>query len=108
MVHVSWQRGHVGGGKKLRLSIVAPWILFATLGGIKDGKCIHCSDRSASAPTLTVSWTPLPSFYGFFMSSFSFSCCRCCWQYLVLDVIPLIIVDCHRLRSGRVTEGLFP
>jgi hypothetical protein len=31
-----------------------------------------------------------------------FSCC----QYLVLDVIPLYNVDCHRLRSGRVAEGL--
>jgi hypothetical protein len=42
---------------------VAPWILFATLGGIIDGKCIYCSDRSAGAPTLTVYWTPL--FTGF-------------------------------------------
>jgi hypothetical protein len=87
-----------------RSIIVAPWILFATLGGITDGKCICCSDRSAGTPTLTVSWTPRPSFYWFFMCSISFSDC----QYLVLDVIPLFNVDCHRLRSGRVTEGLFP
>jgi hypothetical protein len=83
---------------------VAPWILFATLGGIMDGKCIYCSDRSAGAPTITVSWTLLPSFYLFFMRSFSSSCC----QYLVLDVIPLFNANCHRLRSGRVAEGLFP
>jgi hypothetical protein len=38
------------------------------------------------------------------MCSFSFSC----FQYLVLDVIPLFNVDCHRLRSGRVAEGLLP
>jgi hypothetical protein len=37
------------------------------------------------------------------MCSFSFSCS----QYLVLDVIPLFNVDCRRLRSGRVAEGLF-
>jgi hypothetical protein len=86
------------------MEAVAPWILFATLGGITDGKCICCSDRSAGTPTLTVSWTPRPSFYWFFMCSISFSDC----QYLVLDVIPLFNVDCHRLRSGRVTEGLFP
>jgi Integrase zinc binding domain len=79
-------------------ALVAPWILFATLWGNMDGKCIYCSDRSAGAPTLTVSWTLLPSFYWFFVCSFSFSCC----QYLVLDVIPLFNVDCHRLRSGRV------
>jgi hypothetical protein len=42
---------------------VAPWILYATLGGILDGKCIYCSDLSACNPTPTVSWTPLPSFY---------------------------------------------
>jgi hypothetical protein len=83
---------------------VAPWILFATLGGIIDGKCIHCSDRSASAPTLTVYWTPLSSFYWVFMFSFSCSCC----QYLVLDFIPLFNVDCHRLHSGGVAERLFP
>jgi hypothetical protein len=88
----------------LRAHAVAPWILFATLGVIMDGKCIYCSDRSAGTPTLTVSWTPLPSSCWVFMRSFSFSCC----QYLVLDVIPLFNVDCHRLRSGRVTEGLFP
>jgi hypothetical protein len=52
-----------------------------------DGKCIYCSDRSAGAPTLTVSWTLLPSFYWFFMCSFS-GC-----QYLVLDVIPLFNGD---------------
>jgi hypothetical protein len=69
--------------------ICDPW-------GILDGKCIYRSDRSAGAPTLTVSWTLLPSFYWFFMCSFSFSCC----QYLVLDVIPLFNVDCHRFRSG--------
>jgi hypothetical protein len=69
-----------------------------------DGKSIYCSARSVGAPTLLVSWTLPPSFYGFFMCSFSFSCC----QYLVLDVIPLINVDCHRLRSGRVAEGIFP
>jgi hypothetical protein len=68
-----------------------------------DGKCIYCSDRSAGTPTLTVSWTPIPSSYWFFMGSFSFSCC----QYLVLDVIPLFNVDYHRLRSCRVAEGLF-
>jgi hypothetical protein len=67
---------------------VAPWILFATIGGIMDGKCIYCSDRSAGTPTLTVSWTPLPSFYWFFMCSISFSCC----QYIVLDVIPFVVI----------------
>jgi hypothetical protein len=77
--------------------ICDPW-------GIMDGKCIYCSDRSAGTPTLTVSWTPIPSFYWFFMCRFSFSCC----QYLVLDGIPLFNGDCHRLRSGRVAEGLFP
>jgi hypothetical protein len=61
-------------------SSVTPWILFATFGGIMDGKCIYCSDRSAGTTTMTVSWIPLPSFYWFFMCSFSFSCC----QYLVL------------------------
>jgi hypothetical protein len=75
---------------------VVPWILFATLGGIMDGKCIYCTDRSVGATTLLVSWTLLPFFHWFFMCSFSFSCC----QYLVLDVIPLFNVDCHRLRSG--------
>jgi hypothetical protein len=67
-----------------------------------DGNCIYCIDRSAGAPTLLVSWTLIPSFYRFFMCSFSFSC----RQYLVLDVIPLFNVDCHMLRSGRVAEGL--
>jgi hypothetical protein len=57
-----------------------------------DGSCIYC---------MTVSCTL--SLRLFFMCSFSFSCC----QYLVLDVIPLFNVDCHRLRSGRVAEGLF-
>jgi hypothetical protein len=69
-----------------------------------DGNCLYCNDRSAGAPTLLVSGTLIPSFSWFFMCSFSFSCC----QYLVLDVIPLFNVDCHRLRSGRVAEGLFP
>jgi hypothetical protein len=69
-----------------------------------DGTCIYCSsDRSTCTPTVTVSWTPLPSSYCFFMCSFSFSCC----QYLVLDVIPLFDVDCHMLHSGRIAEGLF-
>jgi hypothetical protein len=69
-----------------------------------DGNCIYCNDSSAGAPTLLVSWTLSPSFSWFFLCSFSFCCC----QYLVLDFIPLFTVDCHRLRSGRVTEGLFP
>jgi hypothetical protein len=69
-----------------------------------DGKCIYCSDRSVGDPTLLVFWTLLPSFYSFFMCSFSFSCCPC----LVLDVSALFNVDCHRLRSGRVAEGLSP
>jgi hypothetical protein len=43
-------------------------------------------------------------FVWFSCVSFSFSCC----QYLVLDVIPLFNVDCHRLRSGRVADGLLP
>jgi hypothetical protein len=68
-----------------------------------DGNCIYCNDRSAGAPTLLVSGTLIPSFYWFFMCSFSFSCCQC----LVLDVIPLFNVDCHRLRSARVAEELF-
>jgi hypothetical protein len=38
---------------------VGPWILFATLGGIMDGKCIYCTDRSVGATTLLVSWTLL-------------------------------------------------
>jgi hypothetical protein len=51
---------------------VAPWILFATLGGITDGTCIHrSSDRSTCTPIVTVSWTPLPSVYCFSMFSFS-------------------------------------
>jgi hypothetical protein len=83
---------------------VAPRTLFVTLGGILDGNCLYCNDRSAGAPTLLVSWTQIPSVSWFFLCSFSFSCC----QYLVLDVIPLFNVDCHRLRSCRVTEGLFP
>jgi hypothetical protein len=45
--------------------IVAPWILFATLGGIMDGKCIYCTDRSVGATTLLVSWTLPPFFSGF-------------------------------------------
>jgi hypothetical protein len=70
-----------------------------------DGTCIYCSsDRSPCTPTVTVSWTPLRSSYCFFMCSFSFSC----FQYLVLDVIPLFNVDCHRLHSCRVAEGLVP
>jgi hypothetical protein len=40
----------------------------------------------------------------FLMCSFSFSC----FQYLVLDVIPLFNVDCHWLHSGGVAERLFP
>jgi hypothetical protein len=83
---------------------VAPSILVATLGGIMDGKYNYCSDRSAGTPTLTVSWTPLPSFFWFLIGSFSYSCC----QYLVLDVIPLFNVDYRRLRSGRIAEGHFP
>jgi hypothetical protein len=39
---------------------VEPLILFATLGGIMDGKCIYCSDRSVGATTLLVSWTLPP------------------------------------------------
>jgi hypothetical protein len=40
-------------------SSVAPWILFATLGGTMQGTCIHCSsDCSTCNPTLTDSWTP--------------------------------------------------
>jgi hypothetical protein len=92
------------GLRDTRARGVAPWILFATLGGIMDGNCSYCNDRSAGAPTLLVSWTLIPSFSSFFMCSFSFSCCQC----LVLDVVPLFNVDCHRLRSGRVAEGLFP
>jgi hypothetical protein len=82
--------------KCLVIVTVAPWILFATLGDIMDGKCIYCTDRSVGAATLLVSWTLPPSFHWFFMCSFSFGCC----QYLVLDIIPLFNVDCHRLRSG--------
>jgi hypothetical protein len=38
--------------------VVAPWNVFATLGGITDGTCIYCrSDRSACIPTVKVSWT---------------------------------------------------
>jgi hypothetical protein len=58
-----------------------------------DGSCSYCMAVSCTL-----------SLRLFFMCSFSFSCCR----YLVLDVIPLFNVDCHRLRSGRVAEGLFP
>jgi hypothetical protein len=72
---------------------VAPWNLFATLCRTMDGPCI-----SFMAVSCTLSLRL------FFMCRFSFSCC----QYLVLDVIPLFNVDCHRLRSGRVAEGLLP
>jgi hypothetical protein len=58
-----------------------------------DGSFIYCMAVSCNL-----------SLRLFFMCSFSFSCC----QYLVLDVIPLFNVDCQRLRSGRVAEGLFP
>jgi hypothetical protein len=44
---------------------IAPLILFATLGGTLDGKCIYCSERSTCTPTVTVSCTPLPSSYSF-------------------------------------------
>jgi hypothetical protein len=66
---------------------------FATLCRTMDGSCIYCM---AVYCTLSLRL--------FFICSFSISCC----QYLVLDVIPLFNVDCHRLRSGRVAEGLFP
>jgi hypothetical protein len=47
---------------------------------------------------------PSPLVLLVYMCSFSFSCC----QYLVLDFIPLVNVDCHRLHSGGVAERLFP
>jgi hypothetical protein len=46
---------------------------------------------------------PSPFILLFFMCSFSFSCC----QFLVLDVIPLFNVDCHRLHKWRVLQRGF-
>jgi hypothetical protein len=60
---------------------VAPWNLFPTLCRTMDGSCISCMAVSCTL-----------SLRLFFMCIFSFSCC----QYLVLDVIPLFNVDCHR------------
>jgi hypothetical protein len=82
--------------------ICDPW-------GIMDGKCIYCSDRSAGTPTLTVSWTPLPSFYWFFMCSFSLSCCQYLGSFYTREFracnarvfITEIWQSTHRARPGR-------
>jgi hypothetical protein len=85
--------------------IVAPWNLFATLSSTMDGSCIYCHcDRSNCTPTMTISWTPVPSSYCFFMFRFS------------LVVVSTLFwmsshyfnVGCQMLHSCRVAEGLFP